>query len=113
MAARKRGKPAPPIYPREPIPDGELRGVDGRKLKRGDVVRNPERYSETLKATVPDSVGRIVDIYRRNGQEVVEVVLDSIHCAANSAMFLASRVKRSQARIRTEEDAMPDKERNR
>lgn len=105
---RKRAKPQPPLYPRESIADGELRGADGRRLKRGDIVRNPERWSSALMAHVPGRAGRIVDIYRRGDQHLVEVQLDGKDGAAGRAMFQANRVLRSQATIHTEAQSLKD-----
>ncbi len=111
MMARNRinRAAAPRLYPKESIPDKQLAGADGRRLKRGDVVRNPERFSKALRTTVPSCCGRIVDIYRRGDQYLVEVVLDGVDAAAGRAVFQADRVRRSQARIRTSVDAMPSK----
>lgn len=110
MLTRNRMKraAAPALYPREPIPDGEVRGADTRRLKRGDVVRNPERYSPSLRTTVPSTVGRIEDIYRRGDQYLVECRLDGKDCAAGLAVFQADRVQRSQAAIKTAAESLKD-----
>ena len=105
---RTKAKPAPPLYPRESIADGELKGADGRRLKRGDVVRNPPRFSESLQAEVPGKAGCIQDIYRRGDQYLVEVRLDGKDGAAGLAVFEAARVRRSQAHIHTEVESLKD-----
>ena len=101
-------KAAPLLYPKEPIADGELKGADGRRLKRDDVVRIPARFSAILMAHVPGRAGSIVDIYRRRGHYLVEVQLDGKDGAAGRAVWLASRVKRSQATIHTEAESLKD-----
>ncbi len=105
---KRTRKAAPPLYPRESIADGELRGADTRRLKRGDVVRNPTRWSSMLMAHVPGRAGSIVDIYRRGDQYLVEVQLDGKDGAAGKAVFQADRVRRSQARIHTEAESLKD-----
>lgn len=105
---KRTRKAAPPLYPRESIADGELRSADGRRLKRGDTVRNPERWSSTLMVRVPGKVGVVVDIYRRGDQYLVEVRLDGKDGAAGRAVFQADRVRRSQAAIHTEAESLKD-----
>ena len=111
MMARNRinRKPAPPLFPREPIPDGELRGADGRRLHREGVVRMPEQFSRQMRATTPERAGRIVEIYRRNGQELVDARMDGVDHACGLATWEAAKVRRSQARIRTAVQSMPAK----
>lgn len=107
---RTQTSSSPPIFPRERIEDGALRGADGKPIERGRVVKNPARYSESLQTEVPSSKGRVTDIYRCNGQELVDVAMDGREGAAGKATFLASRVKRSRARVRTDVEAMPSKQ---
>lgn len=96
---RRRGKapagPAPLLYPEDPIEDGALRGADGRPIRRGDVVRRPPRYSASLGTTVPTAVGRVKDIVRRNGRDVVYVRLPG---ESGTAAFDPAVVRRSSAK---------------
>lgn len=94
--ARLKGLPVKPsdLFPKARVEDDSLRGADGRLIRRGLVVRRPARFSESLKATVPTRVGRVVDIYVQNGRTVVEVVNGE-----GRAYFAAERVRRSAAEV--------------
>lgn len=108
LMARRRTAARPPLYPRIPVADGEARGADGKKLRRGDAVRRKPHYSAALRCTVPGDVGRIEDVYRRSpdGPILIDVRRDRTNGAAGLATWPAADARRSAARVRgtTKED---------
>ncbi len=101
---RTYARAGPSLYPRRgTIPDGEVRGGDGRPLSRGNIVRG--RVPRTITPGEPYTfVGVVVDMYvDHHDREVIDITRGEKTregtIDAGTATLLPESVYRSQAKI--------------